>query len=92
MQDPQSARKAGKLAENEYKGGSFTLSNLGMYGVSEFTAVLNPPQAAILAVGNVEDAALVKEGKVVAGKTLHLTLCATIGRSMGPMGRSFLRH
>ena len=44
------ARK-GKLAPEEYNGGSFTISNLGMYGISEFTAVINPPQACILAVG-----------------------------------------
>jgi pyruvate dehydrogenase E2 component (dihydrolipoamide acetyltransferase) len=43
--------KAGKLAPDEYQGGTFTVSNLGMYGVDEFTAIINPPQAAILSVG-----------------------------------------
>lgn len=72
----QLAEKArqGKLAEQEYRGGSFTLSNLGMYGITEFTAVINPPQAAILAVGGLREAPVVKEGQVVAGKTMMLTL------------------
>ncbi|MEZ5314752.1 MAG: dihydrolipoamide acetyltransferase family protein [Chlamydiales bacterium] len=70
------AEKAQKnqLKEEEYKGGSFTLSNLGMCGITEFTAILNPPQGAILAVGAIEDRAVVKDGSVVAGKTLSLTL------------------
>ena len=65
-----------KLQEHEYKGGSFCLSNLGMYGITEFTAVINPPQAAILAIGGIEDRPVVKEGNVVSGKTLALTLSA----------------
>lgn len=54
----EKARK-GKLQEHEYKGGSFCVSNLGMYGITEFTAVINPPQAAILAVGGIENKQLV---------------------------------
>lgn len=69
----EKARK-GKLSEHEYKGGSFTVSNLGMYGISEFAAILNPPQAAILAVGGIQDQPVVKDGVVVPGKTLSLTL------------------
>ncbi len=68
--------RSGKLKEYEYKGGSFTLSNLGMFGLSEFCAVLNPPQAAILAVGAIEEQPSIKEGKVVAGQSLILTLSA----------------
>jgi pyruvate dehydrogenase E2 component (dihydrolipoamide acetyltransferase) len=72
------AKKAreGKLKEEEYKGGSFCISNLGMYGVNEFSAVINPPQAAILAVGAIKAEAVVKEGKVCSGETLCLTLSA----------------
>ncbi len=66
----------GKLAREEYTGGSFTVSNLGMYGISEFFAIINPPQAAILAVGGIEDRPVVKEGQVVPGKTMKLTLSA----------------
>jgi len=46
--------REGKLKPNEFQGGTFTISNLGMFGVSHFTAIINPPQAAILAVGRVE--------------------------------------
>ncbi|MCB1180997.1 MAG: pyruvate dehydrogenase complex dihydrolipoamide acetyltransferase [Chlamydiia bacterium] len=66
----------GKLKEEEYKGGSFCISNLGMYGVDEFLAVINPPQAAILAVGKIKETPMVSEGKVVVGKQLTLTLSA----------------
>ena len=69
----QKARE-GKLDPGEYKGGSFTISNLGMFGVSEFQAILNPPQAAILAVSGIQDVPVVKNHVVVPGKTLNLTL------------------
>jgi len=68
--------QAGKLKETEYKGGSFCISNLGMYGITEFVAVINPPQAAILAVGGIVDEPIVEKGQVVAGKVLTLTLSA----------------
>lgn len=66
--------KEGKLEAHEYKGGSFCLSNLGMYGITDFQAILNPPQAAILAVGAVQDVPVVKNGAVVPGKVMNLTL------------------
>lgn len=66
--------KTGKLEPHEYKGGSFTISNLGMYGVDDFIAVINPPQAAILSVGAVLDTPVVKNGQVVAGKVMNLIL------------------
>ncbi len=66
--------KASKLDPQEYKGGSFTISNLGMFGVSEFAAIINPPQAAILAVGGIEECARVKNGVVSAGKKMNLVL------------------
>lgn len=66
--------KAGKLEPQEYQGGSFTVSNLGMYGVTDFQAIINPPQACILAVGGIADTPVVKEGQVVPGKTMNITL------------------
>lgn len=66
--------KEGKLDSHEYKGGSFTISNLGMYGVTEFQAILNPPQAAILAVGGLLEVPIVRKGAVVPGKIMNLTL------------------
>jgi pyruvate dehydrogenase E2 component (dihydrolipoamide acetyltransferase) len=71
-----SRAREGKLAREEYTGGSFTISNLGMFGVSNFVAVINPPQAAILAVGGVLDKPVIKEGAIVPGKILTLTLSA----------------
>jgi pyruvate dehydrogenase E2 component (dihydrolipoamide acetyltransferase) len=68
--------KLGKLQPEEYKGGSFTISNMGMFGVSEFAAIINPPQAAILAVGGIEDVPVVRNGAVVPGKRMILTLSA----------------
>ena len=68
--------REGKLSPEEYKGGSFTISNMGMYGITDFCAIINPPQAAILAVGGIEDAPRVKNGVVVAGKRMNLILSA----------------
>lgn len=74
MKEMAARAKSGKLTPEEYKGGSFTISNMGMYGVTDFCAIINPPQAAILAVGGIEDGARVKNGHVVAGKKMHLVL------------------
>lgn len=74
----QLAKKArdGKLKPEEYTGGSFTISNLGMFGVRDFIPVINPPQAAILAVGGIQDKAVVRNGHIVPGKTMSFTLAA----------------
>jgi pyruvate dehydrogenase E2 component (dihydrolipoamide acetyltransferase) len=66
--------RSGQLTQADLDGGTFTISNLGMYGVERFTAVLNPPQAAILAVGAIEERAVVEAGEVVARPRLDLTL------------------
>lgn len=66
--------KTGKLQTHEFKGGSFTISNLGMYGISQFQAIINPPQSAILAVGGIQEMPIVKEGKIIVGQTIQLTL------------------
>lgn len=68
--------RAGKLKPEEYKGGSFTVSNMGMLGVTDFAAIINPPQAAILAVGGIEEAPMVKNGALVVGKRMNLVLSA----------------
>ncbi len=72
------AKKAveGKLQPAEFQGGSFTISNLGMFGIAEFVAIINPPQVAILAVAGIKDEAVVKNGTVVPGKVMRLTLSA----------------
>ncbi len=66
--------RQGKLSLNDIGGGTFTISNLGMFGIDQFTAVLNPPQAAILAVGAARSEPIVRDGAVVAGTTMKLTL------------------
>ncbi len=87
------AKKAreGKLQPQEYKGGSFTISNLGMFGVDEFAAVINPPQAAILAAGAVMDQAVIKNGKVVIGKILNLVLSSDHRVIDGTVAAQFLQ-
>ncbi|HEY7009542.1 MAG TPA: dihydrolipoamide acetyltransferase family protein [Jatrophihabitantaceae bacterium] len=66
--------RAGKLTPDEFTGGTFTISNLGMYGIDHFTAVINPPEAAILAVGAARQEAVVRDGELVAATTMKLTL------------------
>jgi pyruvate dehydrogenase E2 component (dihydrolipoamide acetyltransferase) len=66
--------REGKLRPEEYQSGSFTISNLGMYGTTSFDAIVNPPQGAILAVGALEETPCVRDGKITIGKKLTLTL------------------
>jgi pyruvate dehydrogenase E2 component (dihydrolipoamide acetyltransferase) len=66
--------RAGVVTPPELSGGTFTVSNLGMFGVTEFVAVINPPQAAILAVGKMEPRAVVRDGEIVARNTMSITL------------------
>lgn len=86
-----SRARDGKLQREEYTGGSFTVSNLGMYGISEFVAIINPPQAAILAIGGLEDKPVVKESQIVPGKTMKLTLSADHRVLDGADGAKFLK-
>ncbi len=83
--------KEGKLSESEYKGGSFTISNLGMYGTSQFEAIINPPQAAILAVGAMLEEPVVKKGKIEVGKVMKLTLSCDHRAIDGREGALFLK-
>jgi pyruvate dehydrogenase E2 component (dihydrolipoamide acetyltransferase) len=66
--------RAGTITPPELGGGTFTVSNLGMYGVRSFTAIINPPQAGILSVGALSARAIVREGQVAARNTLTMTL------------------
>ena len=63
-----------RLRQEELEGGTISVTNLGMYGVAEFAAIINPPHAAILAVGAVRDEPVVEDGAVVPGKVLTVTL------------------
>ncbi len=83
--------KAKKLQPEEMSGNTFTISNLGMFGIEEFTAIINPPDACILAVGGIIDKAVVnKKGKVVAGKRMKVTLSCDHRVVDGAMGAAFL--
>src|SRR3989441_24841 len=66
--------RSGRPAEGDLSGATFSISNLGMFGVDEFTAIINPPEAAILAVGAIKDVAVVEDGRVVPGKVMRMTL------------------
>lgn len=68
--------RAGKIKQQELEGGSFSVSNLGMYGVSEFSAILNPPQAGILAVGGATQRPVVVDGQLAVGTMMTVTLSA----------------
>ena len=68
--------REGGLRPEEYQGGTFTISNLGMFDVDEFIAVINPPQAAILAVASVREQPVVRDGRVVAGHQMKISLAA----------------
>lgn len=87
------AKKAqdGRLKPAEYEGGSFTISNLGMYGIEQFNAIINPPQCAILAVAAVKDEPVVKAGAVVPGKVMRLTLSCDHRAIDGAVAAEFLR-
>ena len=83
--------KAGKLAREEYVGGSFTISNLGMFGISEFKGIINPPQAGILCVGGIEEKPVVRHGHVVPGKVMTLSLSADHRVVDGSDGAKFIK-
>jgi pyruvate dehydrogenase E2 component (dihydrolipoyllysine-residue acetyltransferase) len=81
----------GKLQRDDLAGGTFTISNLGMYGVEQFVAVLNPPQAAILAVGATEDRVVARGGEMVVRPTMTMTLTVDHRAVDGAAAADFLR-
>jgi len=83
--------REGKLQAADLAGGTFTISNLGMYGVEQFIAVLNPPQAAILAVGAIEDRVVARDGEVVVRPMLTMTLTCDHRTIDGAKAAEFLR-
>jgi pyruvate dehydrogenase E2 component (dihydrolipoamide acetyltransferase) len=66
--------RSGKPSPGDLEGGTFSISNLGMYGVDEFNAIINPPESAILAVGAIKDVPVVEDGRVTVGKVMRMTL------------------
>jgi len=80
-----------KLKQDDLEGGTFTISNLGMFGIEQFVAVLNPPQVAILAVGASQERVVVKDGSFVAVPTMTMTLTCDHRAIDGAVGADFLR-
>jgi pyruvate dehydrogenase E2 component (dihydrolipoamide acetyltransferase) len=74
MKELAARAKAGRLKPEEFQGGGFSISNMGMYGVREFAAIINPPQAGILAVGAGEQRAVVKQGALAIATVMSCTL------------------
>ncbi|MGE3988439.1 pyruvate dehydrogenase complex dihydrolipoamide acetyltransferase [Pseudorhodoplanes sp.] len=90
MKDLAARAKAKKLKPNEYQGGSSSVSNLGMYGIKDFTAVINPPQSSILAVGTGEERAVVRNGQIVAATMMSVTLSCDHRAIDGALGAELL--
>ena len=83
--------KSKKLQPSDWEGNTFTISNLGMFGIEEFTAIVNPPDACILAVGAIREVPVVKNGMVVPGHTMKLTLSCDHRVVDGASGSAFLQ-
>lgn len=79
-----------KLQPSDWSGNTFTISNLGMFGIEEFTAIINPPDAAILAVGGIQEVPVVKNGAVVPGQVMKMTLSCDHRVIDGATGAAFL--
>jgi pyruvate dehydrogenase E2 component (dihydrolipoamide acetyltransferase) len=86
------AARTSKLKPEEFQGGTFSVSNLGMYEVEEFTAVINPPESAILAVGAIMPTPVVADGQVVVRDRMKMTLSADHRAIDGVQAAQFLRE
>ena len=82
--------RAGKLKLEEFQGGTFSISNLGMYGIREFSAVINPPQGCILAVGQGEERPVVKDGQLAVATVMTCTISCDHRAVDGAVGAQFL--
>lgn len=80
-----------KLQPEDWEGNTFTISNLGMFGIEEFTAIVNPPDACILAIGGIVEKPVVKNGEIVIGNTMKVTLSCDHRVVDGAIGSSFLQ-
>ena len=90
MKNLASKAKDGKLQPDEYIGGSFSISNLGMYGIKEFSAVINPPQGCILAVGSGEKRPIVINNDILIATIMTVTLSCDHRVVDGAVGAEFL--
>lgn len=84
--------KAGKLQPHEFQGGTITVSNLGMFGINQFTAIINPPQACILAIGGTEKKVVVKGGEPAVSDVMRVTMSCDHRVVDGAVGAQWLQH
>ena len=80
-----------KLQPSDWEGSTFTISNLGMFGIEEFTAIVNPPDACILAVGGIKETPIVKNGQIVPGNVMKVTMSCYHRAVDGAVGSAFLK-
>ncbi|NJN43025.1 MAG: pyruvate dehydrogenase complex dihydrolipoamide acetyltransferase [Flammeovirgaceae bacterium] len=80
-----------KLQPSDWEGSTFTISNLGMFGIEEFTAIINPPDACILAVGGIKETPIVKDGQIVVGNVMKVTMSCDHRAVDGAVGSAFLK-
>ncbi len=90
MKDLAARARARKLKPQEYQGGGSSVSNLGMYGIKDFTAVINPPQSTILAVGTGEERAVVRNGKIEAAQIMSVTMSCDHRSVDGALGAQLI--
>ncbi|MEX2648536.1 MAG: 2-oxo acid dehydrogenase subunit E2, partial [Alphaproteobacteria bacterium] len=91
VKDLAQRARAGKLMPEEYQGGSFSVSNLGMYGIAQFDAIINPPQAGILAIGAGSERPVVKDGALAIATVMTCTLSCDHRVIDGALGAQFLQ-
>ena len=91
MKDLAGKARNKKIAPSEMEGSTFTVSNLGMFGILEFTSIINQPNSAILSVGAIVEKPVVKNGAIVVGNTMKLTLACDHRTVDGAVGAQFLQ-
>ena len=90
MKDFAARARARKLKPQEYQGGTTSVSNLGMFGIKDFTAVINPPQSTILAVGTGEQRAVVRNGQLAVATIMSVTLSCDHRAVDGALGAELI--
>ena len=91
VKDYAQKAKDKKLQPSDWEGNTFTISNLGMFGIDEFTAIINPPDACILAIGGISQVPVVKNGAIVPGNIMKVTLSCDHRVVDGAKGSAFLQ-
>jgi pyruvate dehydrogenase E2 component (dihydrolipoamide acetyltransferase) len=91
LHDLAERARSRRLKPEEYQGATFTISNLGMFGVEDFVAIVNPPEGAILAVGSIIEKPVVKKGQIVIGHTMKVTLSSDHRIIDGAVAARFLQ-